>query len=310
MLHRLIIIIVFTFVSISNIAAQRQLYSQYLFNKTLINPGSTGDKGELNATVVHRSQWQKIENAPKTTTLALEGRINEKVSVGANLVRESIGPYNIYQIDGAYAYRLKFNKATINVGVSAGAYIFSLSDNDLDAFQNGDPAFGHGDRNIQPNFGLGTQVVLKNTVVGFSMPYLTGVFSNINNGTISLNPNNHLYLHAEHIIKVNSFLEVKPATVLKIIKGAPANVDFNVHAILFENYWAGLGYRTDNSWIFSSRVLIPIKSTQFNKTASIGYSFDLGRNNNRIMNTGSTHEINLSIGIWKKTQKLLSPRFL
>jgi len=55
-------------------AQQLPLYSQYMFNKFLINPAVAGSDGYTSFNLTAREQWIGIDNSPKTHSLSYQTR--------------------------------------------------------------------------------------------------------------------------------------------------------------------------------------------------------------------------------------------
>lgn len=51
-------------------AQQEPQYTQYMYNTLVVNPGYTGSTGNLEANLLHRTQWVGIDGAPQTQALA------------------------------------------------------------------------------------------------------------------------------------------------------------------------------------------------------------------------------------------------
>ena len=65
------------FLSLAHIAVAQQLpiYSQYLYNKFLINPAHAGSDGFVSFNMTAREQWIGYTGAPRTFSLSGQARI-------------------------------------------------------------------------------------------------------------------------------------------------------------------------------------------------------------------------------------------
>ena len=92
-MKRIIILHIFLLISVVALAQQDPLFSQYTFNKLLVNPAYAGSSDGLNITLVNRAQWVNIEGAPNTLTISAHaaGKKN-KVGLGFYLNRDMLGP--------------------------------------------------------------------------------------------------------------------------------------------------------------------------------------------------------------------------
>lgn len=57
---------------------QLPVYSQYLYNKFLINPSIAGSDGYTSFSLTAREQWVGYEGAPRTFSFAVQSRILKK----------------------------------------------------------------------------------------------------------------------------------------------------------------------------------------------------------------------------------------
>ena len=92
-------------------AQQEQQYTQFMYNKLGYNPAYAGSNNTACITGLYRNQWLGIEGAPQTQLLSFNAPImNQRVGVGLNLNRHTIGITERWTVDGAYAYRLKMGR--------------------------------------------------------------------------------------------------------------------------------------------------------------------------------------------------------
>ena len=56
-------------------AQQLPVYSQYIFNKYLINPAVAGADGYTSINLTTRQQWAGYKGAPQTYSLSAQGRL-------------------------------------------------------------------------------------------------------------------------------------------------------------------------------------------------------------------------------------------
>ena len=61
------LLILLFFVAISGVYAQQESqFTQFMYNKLLINPAYAGSRGVPSVTAVYRSQWVGFEGAPQS----------------------------------------------------------------------------------------------------------------------------------------------------------------------------------------------------------------------------------------------------
>ena len=139
-------------------AQQRPHYSQYLQNMSVLNPATTGLYNGMDLRLGMRSQWQGLQNAPKTgyvtvsTPFSLGGDMaNYRVSdlgikepqskddvenyissmshhaIGAVFLGDKTGPLNRVTGNVTYAYHLAIgDRSNLALGVGVGVNRLSL----------------------------------------------------------------------------------------------------------------------------------------------------------------------------------------
>ena len=85
MAAKIIFIILFGFLLNSSVKAQEviPIYSDYLTdNLFLIHPSMAGAANRNQIRLTARQQWFDVDNAPSLQTLAVNGRVGDKLGVG------------------------------------------------------------------------------------------------------------------------------------------------------------------------------------------------------------------------------------
>ena len=78
--------------SLKGMAQQDPLFTQYMYNMSVINPAyATDDPGMLNLGGIYRSQWQNVDGAPSTANFFAHTPISERVELGLTVVHDEIG---------------------------------------------------------------------------------------------------------------------------------------------------------------------------------------------------------------------------
>ena len=100
---------------------------------------------------------------------------------------------------------------------------------------------------------------------------------------------------------MNDNLKFKPFVLSKIVKGAPLQLDISGNFLINEKVTVGLAYRWDAA-------MSGLIGFQANESWLIGYSYDFDTTKLGTFNSGS-HEIFLRYELFKKNNKVISPRF-
>lgn len=102
--------------------------SQFFQNPYLINPSMAGNKAISSVFLNYCSQLERIEGAPVFTSISASTPINNKASIGLNLLNDQAGLLKRSQAMASLAYQVMFSpKDIVRFGVS-----LSMSDNRID----------------------------------------------------------------------------------------------------------------------------------------------------------------------------------
>ena len=290
-------ILLLLFTCISNLYAQQEaMYSQYMFNQLVINPAYAGRNDVFAGTLLYRNQWLKMPGAPKTETFSLDGCLKkEKVGLGLIISNDEIGVSKNLGIYGAYAYKIKLNNAVWSLGLQAG---FSFIQSDFSKVQLDDnssvrdPAFLTNVKEWMPNFGIGTYYYTDKFYAGISVPHILSKSLFVNQQ--SYEQYRHIFVTTGYILDVCPGVKAKPSLMLKVVQGAPAQLDINTFFWFYELFAIGVSLRTEDAF----SVLLEVRA---NKQLSFGYAYDYNVSSLNKFNSGS-HELMLHYEIFNKTK--------
>jgi type IX secretion system PorP/SprF family membrane protein len=154
-------------------AQQEPMFTKYMFNSLVFNPGYAGSKEYLSVGLLHRSQWVEIEGAPITQTLTAHTPLrNQRVGVGFSVSNDIIGPSRTTSANLSYAYRIPMGKYKLSVGLQGGVENYNANWKDVTIDDPNDLVFQQNVNIILPNFGMGLFFYSKNFYVGLSSPKL------------------------------------------------------------------------------------------------------------------------------------------
>ena len=92
-------------------AQQAPMYTHYMYNTLVVNPGYAGSRDALTVTALHRSQWVSFAGAPKTQTITMHAPLrSQHLGVGLSVLNDKIGPGNNTSIIADFAYRMNLSK--------------------------------------------------------------------------------------------------------------------------------------------------------------------------------------------------------
>src|SRR4051812_5799645 len=110
-MQRILYISLLIILSLKSVAQHRPLYSQYMFNPIVLNPGYTGSNDALTAVVHARKQMAKFPGTPFTQTATIHSPVgNKKANLGLMLSHDQFGLTNQTEILTNFAYRIKITE--------------------------------------------------------------------------------------------------------------------------------------------------------------------------------------------------------
>jgi type IX secretion system PorP/SprF family membrane protein len=288
-------------------AQQDIMVSQYMFNGLILNPAYSGSHKYFTSTLLHRSQWVKLDGAPTTSVLALDGPLkNNSMGVGLMILHDQIGATDQTDIYGNYSYHLKLGDGKLAFGIKAGVSRYQYRTNELTYWDGGDKIYEQGNTQTAwlPKFGFGMYYYTDKWYAGISIPTLLAYDENY---TFGLDVNNsslvkrHYLATGGVIFKLNQDFKMKPSVLFKYEPTAPLEMDLNLNFLYKDQFWIGASYRTNDA-------VAAIIEYQTNFRFRVGYSYDFTLSNIRRYSNG-THEIMIGYDFGKDITKVKTPRF-
>lgn len=289
------------------IAQQEVMVSQYMFNQLFLNPAYAGSHPYMSSSLLHRSQWLKVEGAPRTSMMAVDAPLMKgKMGAGLSIVHDQIGVSRDLDIAGHYAYHIRVSEGSkLAFGLRAGLSIYSARLSELTYWDANDQVF-QGDLTNKPvgKFGFGLYWYDTYSYIGLSVPTIYAA-----DGKIAMNATGviedyftqHYYLHAGRVFTLNESLDLKPSTMIKYTPAAPIEADVNCNLLYRERIWFGLGYRTGDA-------VVGMVEYQVNPMLRVGYAYDMTTSKLRTYTSGS-HEVMLGIDFGRDPIRIKTPRY-
>lgn len=305
---RLIRLAVMLFTIVSS-AQQDAQYTQYMYNTIVVNPAYAGSRQSMSIFALHRNQWVGVDGAPVTNSFSVNTPLSEsKVGLGLSIVNDQIGISTENNIAADFSYTIPASeKYKLSFGLKASANLLSLDFSKLN-YQPGDPNQYQDniDNKFSPNIGVGFYLHSDNSYIGISAPNLIETEHFDKSATSS--STSHVatekinyYLIAGYVFDLNPSLKLKPSLQTKYVQGAPLQVDLSANFLMNEKFVAGLAYR----WNAAMSVMVGFQASD---SWFFGYSYDFDTTEFAEYNSGS-HEIFLRFELFKKYDKIISPRF-
>lgn len=219
-------------------------YSQYMFNGLAINPAYAGSHESLDLTVLSRFQSMGIEGAPVTQTFTGHTAIvDRRIGLGFLLINDKIGVTQQTGFYLSYAYKIRFDRSTLSLGLQAGGTMVDAKYSQLLIRQPGDPVLGDDIQGFKPNFGAGIYYSSEYFYAGISMPQM------INAGEKAITQLQPLIFTSGIVFTLNPVLKLKPNILFRVVDQVPVEFNFNMNLLIHEVVWFGVSYRPSNAAI-------------------------------------------------------------
>jgi len=287
---------------------QDPVYSQYMFDKILINPAYAGSSNWVVTTLKHRRQFEGMEGAPITNLLTFHAPIQTKnMGLGLKLVQDNIAVSQILTLKGLYSYHIGFGSGKLSFGLEAGVINNVTNYDRLIRVDQDDQAIpGAGEAAFMPDASFGLYFQNQKYYLGATVNHL---FSSTK--SVSQYQRNELvktemdyYGLAGYIFNVTDALEIEPGIMIKYLPGIPVQADGYINLTFWERITIGTSYRRGDAISFLCRI---VAADNFR----IGYSYDYTLSGLADFSHGS-HEIMITYGLEllaPPAKKVVHPRY-
>ncbi|HRR93772.1 MAG TPA: type IX secretion system membrane protein PorP/SprF [Bacteroidales bacterium] len=314
----IILIIVFCLSWVSH-AQQMPLYSQYLYNKFLINPAVAGSDGYTSFNLTAREQWVGYSGAPRTYSFSWQTRFlkrsyiikqagprrqvyrpksDGRVGMGGFVFSDKNGLARRTGFQASYAYHTWLRQETqLSMGLAFTGYHFRIDERDIAFEDMGEPWLYNEVRKgvFVPDAAFGIHILNARYSFGFSADQLFGAAAKIGNEAYRrLKMDRHYYLFGSYTFTDMRYHELQPSFLIKMSEQLDPQADIGLTYIYNQALWAGLAYRTGGSVIAS----IGVKYDRL----WMGYSFDFAFQEIQRLTYGS-HELTIALRFGDSTRR-------
>jgi MoxR-like ATPase len=207
-------------------------------------------------------------------------------------------------IDFAYSLNFPFSKLTF--GLKGGLNELEVDYSKLNIADENDPYVVYNSNKLKPRIGLGIYFNTENYYLGFSAPNIleTKYYDEfeIENSSFSVVSDKiHYFAMAGYVFDLTQNIKVKPATLMKIVEGAPIQWDLSLNLLFNYKTTLGIANRLDSA-------VCLLAGFQLSDSFFLGLSYDYMTNELRSFNSGS-YEIILKFRLFSDDGKILTPRF-
>ncbi len=304
-MKKIILLAMLALNSLFAFAQQDPQYTHYMYNTTNINPAYAGSRGTMSIYGMRRDQWIGLNGAPKTNAFSINTPINNsKLGLGISFMNEEIGVMkeNTFSVDLAYTVNLNGYDNKLAFGLKGSANLLDVNYSNLNLHNQNDPRLSKDIANqFTPNIGAGVYYYNTKSYIGLSVPNFLETDRYNDNIYATVQTKMHFYLMGGYVFDLNPNLKFKPAVMFKAVQGAPIQSDITANFLFSEKLTLGAAYRVNAAWS-------ALAAFQITDGLMLGYSYDGDTTKLANYNSGS-HEIFLRFELFKKYDRLMSPRF-
>lgn len=286
-------------------------FTQYMYNTQVINSGYMGSKDALGLGLLYRTQWAGFDGAPKTGTFTLHSPVGllKRMALGLSIVSDKIGPSDKTNFVVDYSYSLILSEQSrLSFGLKGGLDIFNVDYTKLNLYDGADPQFQDNiDNKIIPQVGAGIYFNTDRFYAGLSVPnffnskhYNENSVDNVEDDAIAVD-RLHYFFIAGYVFDLSENLKFKPATMVKAVSGSPLQADVSGNFLIHDKLTLGAAYRWDAA-------MSAMAGFQITNQLFIGMGYDFQTTDIEKHSDGS-YEVFLKFDLFKKTERILTPRF-
>jgi type IX secretion system PorP/SprF family membrane protein len=290
---------------------QLPVYSQYLYNKFLINPAVAGSDGYTSISLTAREQWVGYYGAPRTFSLSMQTRLlkksfilretrlrrrvyrpgsDGKIGLGGYIFNDRNGLVQRTGFQATYAYHMWLQNSTqFSLGLALTGYHYKINEKEINFDDPNEPWLNSDFRRgmLVPDVTFGAYILNPRFSAGFSADQLTGAVAKLGNyGYENFRMSRHFYLFGSYYFELNSYMELQPSFLFMMSEQVKPQADIGLTYIMNQDFWAGLSYRT-------SGALIGLLGIKY-QNIFIGYAFDFTLQEIQRITYG-THEITFAL---------------
>ena len=289
-------------------AQQDPQYTMHMYNTQVVNPAYLGSTEAVHFGFLTRSQWVDFEGSPQTGSFTISspvGRRN-KTALGLSIVSDVIGPTTEQSLTADYGYTFYNDYGSkITLGLKAGVSNLQVDYSILNLANTSDEQFSENTSLLSPQIGAAIYYNNDRFYAGFSVPNFLKTKHYEVNGSVfasaEAKERMHYFLIAGYVFDINDAIKLKPAGMVKIVRGSPIQMDLSANIYFNEKITFGAAYRLDAA-------ISAIAGFALSDRAFVGFAYDYQTTAIQQFSSGS-YEMILRFTIPRKGERILTPRF-
>jgi type IX secretion system PorP/SprF family membrane protein len=304
-----------------NYASGQQLpiYSQYLYNRFLINPAVAGSDGYTSFNLTAREQWVGYYGAPRTFSFSGQGRFlkrgmtirhlgagrqvyrpksDGRVGLGGYIFSDKNGIVQRTGFQFSYSYHMWLRNSTqLSLGLAFTGYHFKIDEKEIN-FENANEPWMNNElrRGIfVPDATFGVYLLNSRYSLGFSADQLFEASLKVGDYAYkNYKLDRHYYLFGSYYFELSNRIDLEPSFLFVMSEQLKPQADIGLTYIYNQAFWAGLAYRTSGAII--ANVGVKYQNLFF------GYAFDFTLQEIQRITYG-THEITIAVKFGDTSRK-------
>lgn len=314
-------------------AQQMPVYSQYMYNRFLINPAAAGSEGYTSFNVTAREQWVGYAGAPRTYSLSYQTRFTKKkagfrenifgktryqaktegrTGLGLGVYTDQNGLIQRTGFQAAYSYHIWVQDYTqLSMGLAATCYHYIIKADQESFLDPSEPWLTDNLRKgiFIPDVNFGMYLLNDRYTLGFSAESMVGAAARIGDGIVDtlkaydrFRMSRHYYVFGSYSFLTGKNLEIEPSVLLKMSEQILPQADLGVTFNYDQSFWLGAAYRTGGYYGRGSYGAI-IGNIRFRfANMYLGYSYDYTLSEIERATSGS-HELVLALKLGSGNKK-------
>jgi len=295
------------------------LYTQYLYNKFLINPAVAGSDGYTSFNLTAREQWVGYYGAPRTFSFSAQTRLlkksyilkhpnarrtiyrpatDGKVGIGGYIFSDKNGLVQRTGFQASYSYHLWLRDQTqFSMGLAFTGYHYKIDEKEIDFEDPNEPWLNDNLRRgvFIPDASFGAYLLNAKYNVGFSAEQLFEASAKLGSQSYkNYRLKRHYYLFGSYFFELNPQMEIEPSALIMMSEEIRPQADIGITYIYNKSFWAGLSYRTSGALLANLGVKY--------QNVFIGYAFDFTFSEIQRVTYG-THEITMALKFGDNARK-------
>ena len=309
--RRALYVFLFVLIGKTTFGQQLPLFSQYLYNKYLINPAVAGSDGYTSISLTAREQWVGYSGAPRTFSFSWQTRMlkksfilkqtrvkrevfrpksDGKVGLGGYVFSDKNGLIQRTGFQVSYAYHMWLQHSTqLSFGLGFTGYYYKIDEKQISFEDPNEPWLNNNLRRgvFVPDVTFGVYLLNPRYSFGFSADQLSEAAAKIGGPAYKdLTVNRQYYLFGSYDISPAINTIIQPSFLLKMSEQLKPQLDIGATYIFNQGFWAGLAYRTSGALI--ANIGVKYQNMFF------GYAYDYTLQEIQTITYG-THELTVAL---------------